>query len=144
LEIKVAWLVKVVDELKEEKAVRNCVPLFDADRETVMEFLTKFNEAVTSYKILHDKLIQSIKTMVWRSKHNQPLKQNSQESEVSPTRRRCEQSNETMTHLFKDCPHPEGLAARSRALQQLFEEAQVDARTWEEIVTRKADPAETN
>jgi hypothetical protein len=28
---------------------------------------------------------ESIKTMVWRRKHNQPLKQNSQESEVSPT-----------------------------------------------------------
>jgi hypothetical protein len=31
---------------------------------------------------------ESIKTMVWRRKHRQPLKQNSQESEVSPTCRR--------------------------------------------------------
>ena len=81
---------------------------------------------------------ESIKTMVWRSKHNQPLNQNPQESEISPTCRRCGQSNETMTHLFEDCPHPESLRARSRALQKLFEEAQIHARTWEEIVTRKA------
>ena len=81
--------------------------------------------------------------MVWRSKHNQPLKQNPQESEISPTCRRCGQSNETMTHLFEDCPHPESLRARSRALQKLFEEGQIDARTWEEIVTREADPAVT-
>jgi hypothetical protein len=26
-------------------------------------------------------------------------------------------------------------------MQQLFEEVQIDARTWEEILTRKADPA---
>ena len=45
-----------------------------------------------------------------------------------------------MTHLFEDCPHPEGLTARSRAMQQLCEVAQIDAGTWEEIVTRKADP----
>jgi hypothetical protein len=83
---------------------------------------------------------ESIKTMVWRRKHNQPLKQSSQESEVSPSCRRCGQSNETMTHLFEDCPHPESLRARSRALVQ---EAQIDARTWEEVVTRKADPAVT-
>ena len=38
---------------------------------------------------------ESIKTMVWRRKHNQPLKQNSQESEVSPTCRLCGQSNES-------------------------------------------------
>jgi hypothetical protein len=49
-----------------------------------------------------------------------------------------------MTRLFEDCPHPESLRARSRALQQLFEETQIDARTWEEIVTRKADPAVTS
>jgi hypothetical protein len=49
-----------------------------------------------------------------------------------------------MTNLFEDCPHPESLRARSRALQQLFGEAQIDARTWEEIVTRKADPAVTS
>jgi len=49
-----------------------------------------------------------------------------------------------MTHLFEDCPHTESLRARSRALQKLFEEAQIDARTWEEIVTRKADPAVTS
>jgi hypothetical protein len=29
-------------------------------------------------------------------------------------------------------------------LQKLFEEAQIAARTWEEIVTRKADPAVTS
>jgi ribosomal protein L37E len=86
---------------------------------------------------------ESIKTMVWRSKHNQPLNQNPQESEISPTCRRCGQSNETMTHLFEDCPHPESLKARSRALQKLFEEAQIEPRTWEDIVTRKADPAVT-
>jgi len=49
-----------------------------------------------------------------------------------------------MTHLFEDFPHPESLRARARTLQQLFEEAQIDARTWEEIVTRKADPAVTS
>jgi hypothetical protein len=49
-----------------------------------------------------------------------------------------------MTHLFEDCPHPESLRSRSRALQQLFEEAQIDARTWEDIVTRKADQALTS
>jgi hypothetical protein len=68
----------------------------------------------------------------------------SQESEISPTCRRCGQSNETMTHLFEDFPHPESLRARSRALQKLFEEAQIEPRTWEEIVTRKADPAVTS
>jgi len=87
---------------------------------------------------------ESIKTIVWRRKHNLPLKQNSQESEVSPTCRRCGQSNETMTHLFEDCPHPESLRARSRASQQLYEEAQIDGRTWEEIVTRTADSAVTS
>jgi len=87
---------------------------------------------------------ESIKTMVWRSKHKQLLKHNSQESEISRTCRRCGQSNETMTHLFEDCPHPESLRAHSRALHKLFEEAQIDARTWEEIVTRKADPAVTS
>jgi hypothetical protein len=49
-----------------------------------------------------------------------------------------------MSDLFEDCPHPESLRARSRALQKLYEEAQIDARTWEEIVTRKADPAVTS
>jgi hypothetical protein len=34
-----------------------------------------------------------------------------------------------MTHLFEDCPHPEILRTRSLALQQLFEEAQIEART---------------
>ena len=87
---------------------------------------------------------ESIKTMVWRSKHNQPLKQNSQESEISPTCCRCGQSNETITHLFEDCPHPESLRARSRALQQMFEPTQMNASTWEEIITRKADPAVTS
>jgi len=52
---------------------------------------------------------ESVKTMVWRRKHNQPLKQNSQETEVSPTCRRCGQSNETMTHLCEDYHHPESL-----------------------------------
>ena len=72
------------------------------------------------------------------------MKENPQESEISPTCRRCGQSNETMTHLFEDCPHPERLRARSHALQKLFVEAQIDARMWEEIVTRKADPAVTS
>ena len=63
---------------------------------------------------------ESIKTMVWRSKHNQPLKQNSQESEISVSCRRCGQSNETMSRLCEDCPRPKSLRARSRALQQLF------------------------
>jgi len=49
-----------------------------------------------------------------------------------------------MTHIFEDCPRPESLRARSGALQQLFEEAQIDARTWEDMVTRKADPAVTS
>jgi hypothetical protein len=49
-----------------------------------------------------------------------------------------------MTHLFEDYTHPESLRARSRALQQLFEDAQIDARTWEEIVTREADPVVTS
>jgi hypothetical protein len=87
---------------------------------------------------------ECIKTMVWRSKHNQPLKQNSQESEISPTCRRCGQSNETMTHLFEDWPHPESLRARSRALQKLFEEAQIEPRTWEEMVTRNPNPGVTS
>jgi hypothetical protein len=82
--------------------------------------------------------------MVWRSKHNQPLNQNSQESEISPTCRRFGQSNETMTRFFEDFPHPESLRARSHELQKLFEEAQIEPRTWEEIVMRKADPAVTS
>ena len=82
-----------------------------------------------------------IKTRVCRSKHNQPLKPNSQESEISPTCRRCGQSNEIMTQIFEDCPRFKSLRARSRAMQQLFEKVQIDARTWEEILTRKADPA---
>ena len=49
-----------------------------------------------------------------------------------------------MTHLFEDCPHPESLRARYRALKKLFEEAQIEPRTWEEIVMRKADPAVTS
>jgi len=57
---------------------------------------------------------ESIKRMVWRSNHNHSFKQHSQESEISPTCRRCGQSNETDWHW-----------------------------NVEEIVTREADPALT-
>jgi hypothetical protein len=84
---------------------------------------------------------KSIKMMVWRSKHNQPLKRNSQESEIIPTLPTMwSESNETVTHLFQDCPHPESLRVRSHATQQLFEQAEIDAGKWEEIVTTEADP----
>ena len=48
-----------------------------------------------------------------------------------------------MAHLFEECPNPESLRARSRAMQQLFEEAQIDAETWEENVTGKPNAAVT-
>jgi len=49
-----------------------------------------------------------------------------------------------VTDLFEECPHPESLRARSRVLQELFEEAQIDERTWEEVVTRTANPSMTS
>jgi len=48
-----------------------------------------------------------------------------------------------MNHLFKDCRCRESLRARSRDMQQLYQEAQVEAGSWEDIVTRKADPVVT-
>lgn len=48
-----------------------------------------------------------------------------------------------MTLPFDNCPHRDRLTARSCDMEQLYQGPQIDALSWEDRVTTKADPAVT-
>jgi len=82
--------------------------------------------------------------MVWRSEHSQPVKRNLKKAKYRPLLADVDSQTKPWLTFIEYYPHPESLKAPSREQQEFFEEAQIDARTWDEIVTTEADPAVTS